>query len=237
MGALNTLLGNATSAGSSQGGSVNSASNLSQNVSNSSSQSFSRTYGTEASLRSYEEAVRAHERQREFFNTAMAYNDLEAQKQRDWQEEMANTIYTRSVKNMIEAGINPVLAASAGLSAANVGSGASANISTPSTFMGQTFADQVSGSGSISHSEGFSKGSSSGSSWENSKWGLAEAIEQMGDFAENTINQINSGFNNATEKYPLISGIISGITGATASIAQTVSADAVGAALSKNKNK
>lgn len=181
--ALGSVLGSLSS-GTSSGGSQNSAYGTNQ----SQSSSISNTYGREASLTSQEAANVANAEQWNMMQAAMQFNAEEAQKQRDWQEEMANTIYTRSVKNMIEAGINPILAASMGLSGASVGSGSTANISTPSAFMGQTFAEQSAASQSSSLGENYS----SGSSWESSRYGLAEGLDQIADLITGTIDSINS---------------------------------------------
>lgn len=245
MGILASVLNNATSAGSSSGGSVNSGGNVANNYSfsdsSSNSHSFSRTYGSEATAKSYAEAIRADERQRKLMYETMYYNTMEAERQRQFMQENADTIYTRSVKNMIEAGINPILAASAGLSAANVGSGASASISVPSTFMGQTFPDVVSGSdsSSISHSEseGNSSGWSSGSSWNESKWGLMEAVNQIGDAATGAINAISSAGADLEDwaiKNPLVSGVINGVTGAMMGVAGNVAQAAANSVKSKS---
>lgn len=57
---------------------------------------------------------------------AMRFNAAEAQKNRDWQEMMANTAHQREVKDLMAAGLNPVLSAMNGNGAA-VTSGATAS--------------------------------------------------------------------------------------------------------------
>ena len=56
----------------------------------------------------------------------MRYNTLEAAKNRDWQEFMSNTAHQREVRDLILAGLNPVLSAQNG-NGASVGSGATAS--------------------------------------------------------------------------------------------------------------
>lgn len=64
---------------------------------------------------------------------ANAFNAEEAQKQRDWEEEMSNTAYQRQVKDMQAAGINPaVMYGGAGSSGASTPSGSSASSVSPS---------------------------------------------------------------------------------------------------------
>lgn len=185
-----------------EGGSQNSAYSVSGSENNAESNSWGNVAGLEASANSAIEAERAHERQKELLQMAQEYNSREAEKQRNWQADMANTVYTRSVKNMIEAGINPILAANLGLSAGNVSSGASASVGTPSSFMGQTFAEQNTASHSASTGSSFSNSSQKGSSftsggshsedWSNSRSGLAEGLLQMADISEAAYNAITS---------------------------------------------
>lgn len=54
-----------------------------------------------------------------------AYNSMEAQKSRDWQEYMSNTSHQREVQDLIAAGLNPVLSASLGGASTPSGSTAS----------------------------------------------------------------------------------------------------------------
>lgn len=166
--------------GESSGGSQNSA------FSNSNAESFSHTYGAEATMSSAEAARIAFERQKELLEMTQKFNAEEAQKQRDWQELMSNTIYTRSVENMKQAGINPILASGMGLSGASVGSGATASVGVPSAQMAQTIADQNSAYTSSGHSE------SQGSSWQNSESGLATAIKQLGGLFAGVLNALGS---------------------------------------------
>lgn len=54
---------------------------------------------------------------------AMDFSAAEAQKNRDWQEMLSNTSHQRAVKDLIAAGLNPVLSAAAGASTPSGSSG------------------------------------------------------------------------------------------------------------------
>lgn len=192
IGAAGSLL----SGSSSTGGSVNSAQNVSNSQSHGEgySRSYSQTGGYAASMLSKQFAAEANAAQQEFFNQAKDYNSKEAALQRAFQQINADTIYSRSVQDMIKAGINPILAASFGLSAANVGSGASASISTPSSHMAQAYVDSTSSAESSWNNDSWShgEGSSSGSSWMDSTSGLMEGMSQIANAFENGLNAISN---------------------------------------------
>lgn len=75
------------------------------------------------------------EKQREWEENQSAiarrYNSQEAQLNREWQEYMSSTSYQRAVKDLQAAGLNPILAYS-NLSGASTPSGSSASTSIPS---------------------------------------------------------------------------------------------------------
>ena len=96
---------------------------------------------------------------------------------------------------MKAAGINPILAANMGLGASSVGSGATASMTNPATYMSSTFADQNSAS------------TSSGQSWSNSESGLWTFLEHMGTIVQSMLEGLN-----ASKTIELVMKDIEGIT-------------------------
>ena len=68
---------------------------------------------------------------------AMEFNAAEASKNRDWQKMMSDTAHQREIKDLIAAGLNPILSVTGGQGAA-VGSGSQASGVTSSGAMGGT---------------------------------------------------------------------------------------------------
>lgn len=208
------LIGANIGAGLSQGysqsgqsnGSVNSAESFNNSFNMSEQEAWSHaSSGTDADTARFWSALMAEDawqKSMQAFHEQMDFNREEAEKQRAWQAEMANTLYTRSTKNMKEAGINPILAANMGLSGASVGTGATASLGgSPSAPLAQNFMDSWSGSESYSHGYSYGEGSGSswgegsswGAGWSNSEEGIITALQGLGGMANAALNGINAG--------------------------------------------
>lgn len=169
--ALSSLLG---MTGSNGAGASNSASTAN---------SWSNSAGNKASSISQAAAANANSSAMDAWREAATFNAEQARIQREWQERMSNTVYQRSVADMKAAGINPILAAQMGLSTASVGSGATASMSSPNSFMANTYPEQNSASTSASNGE----------SWQNSESGLATALTQIAAMLTGALGNIQSG--------------------------------------------
>lgn len=82
---------------------------------------------------------RAYERSVDREDTIMSYNSAEAAKSRDWSRTMRQTAYQDTVKDMIAAGLNPVLAAKVGATSSSSGATASFGSSSAASSAGSVF--------------------------------------------------------------------------------------------------
>lgn len=73
------------------------------------------------------QAAKANELNLQAVTSARQYNSLEAEKSRNWSRMMRQTAYQDTVKDLQAAGLNPILAASRGATAAPTGPAASAS--------------------------------------------------------------------------------------------------------------
>lgn len=94
-----------------------------------------------AMAQSSAEAAANRDFQEKFWEKTSAYNALEAQKNRDWQEHMSNTAYQRAMADMRAAGLNPILAYQQG--GASTPSGGSAAVGTLAGAMGTGYSYQA----------------------------------------------------------------------------------------------
>lgn len=173
------------------------------------SENWSRTYGSEATAKDIELTKEQNLLQKSLWNEAADYNANQALQQMAFQERMSNTAYQRAVKDLLAAGLNPILAV--GNMGASTPVGAMGAMSSANAYRANVIADQASygssssssynrsgshneshswneghsgswsESSSGSHSEGGSQSSGGGTSSSHSEPTYVKAIEAAGN--------------------------------------------------------
>lgn len=192
-----------TSEGGSQSTSVSDSASNAYSVSGATSDSTSRsiTYGREASANDIQRAAEANAIQERMWKEQADYNASEAQKDRDFQAYMANTAYQRVVKDMIAAGLNPLLAVQNGGAATPTGAMASSGLAQ--SHKATTYAQQE--SSSKSHSESYSESKS-----ESKSHGESQSSSYQKGYSEGANNAHSETTNNAREFIKNLDGLLNG---------------------------
>lgn len=192
--------------------------------------SWNESYGGEASARSLEYAQMANAEQQKMWQMQADYNKAEAQANREFQERMSNTAYQRAVKDLLAAGLNPILAV--GNMGASTPVGAMASSGLMNANMGQSFMSSRGESSDWSRSSGYSKSYNEGGSHSQSKsWEHGGSHSQGGysggssnkswnkaeEHGQSTSSSSNSTTNNLKDLFSGLSGLFSGGTGKSAS--------------------
>lgn len=129
--------------------------------------SSSTTFGREASAEDIKRAQEANRLQRQLWEQQAKYNATEAEKDRAFQAYMSNTSYQRAIKDLLAAGLNPILAA--GNMGASTPGGAMASSGLATAQKATTYAQSESRSHSEGHSTSHSESRSNNASGSHSE--------------------------------------------------------------------
>lgn len=161
--------------------------------------SWSKVFGDAANAQAIANANEANKLNSLYMQAQMQYNAEEAAKNRQFQKEMSNTAYQRAVVDLINAGLNPILAA--GNLGASTPQGAYASSGLQTSHMANTFANQESygeggsSGGSTSHSEntGTSFNSSRNKSSSKTTTQGRDLVNGVKALAEGVVQTLKSG--------------------------------------------
>lgn len=131
-----------SSSGSSSGSSITSG----NEVSNIASEIANTGYVSQNAAMTLEDWQEIIEQSHAYDVESREWSAAEAAKQRDYETEMSNTSYQRAVKDLIAAGLNPVLAAKIGGASTPVGSSASGDYNNTSSMLSGIVSSAVSAS-------------------------------------------------------------------------------------------
>lgn len=145
-----------------------------------------RTYGREASAEDKARAAEANEIQKQLWAEQANFNAEQAEIDRAFQERMANTAYQRAVKDLLAAGINPILAAGNMGAATPTGALASSGLAT--AHKATTYAEQENSTYSKSHSQ------NDAGSWSRSHSESHSRSENWGSSSSSS-SSYNKGYN------------------------------------------
>lgn len=174
--------------------------NWSQSYNEGEESSWNRVFGREASAQDIYRAEEANAKQLENWMMQAQYNAKEAEKSRQFQKEMSNTAYQRAVKDLLAAGLNPILAV--GNMGASTPTGATASSGLSASHKANTYTESQGGSYGYNHgsssSYGYNKASSNsygynkGASSSESHGGSRNSTK-----SENWGNSSNSSYNSS----------------------------------------